>query len=467
MLRNLLLSILLFTALVTSAPIHAQQAGDGELHLSAGSTMTVHLTEAYASCPAGTRLKVKVSTSIDSRVNKTGDPVEGVLAASLSCNNQIILPAGTQVMGDFVEMAAPNASQSSSYGIELTYVAAKAGSRSIHAEMKSSQTSARNQPERAAVQKAGANKDREIAGTQSRRPAASPGPLFYLNLAASLAQGMSQQALANQAAKRGIDFYFDDGDAEWLHAMGATDALLNALRAARYNYVDYYSEKVKWQAEAARDEAVALSAGARRPEDPGIHWLLGIALQFQEKHADAMPEFRRAIVLKPDLSCAHRGLAESLIASGQKEEALSEARESVRLMPNGPGALMVLGYVLAQNGDSQGGIAELREAVRIAPDYFDTHYALASGLLAQKNTDEAIHEFQEAVRLNPVSEPSHFGLGRAQFAKPDYDAATFEFREALRLRPNDSNARTWLAGALYNGGQSEEAAAEAHTALLY
>lgn len=467
MLRNFLLSIILFSAAAMSAPVHAQQSSDGELHLSAGAIVTAHLTQAYASCPAGTHLKVKVSNSIDSRVNKTGDPVNAILAAPLSCNNQIILPAGTQIMGDFVELAAADSSQASSYGIELTYVAANVGSRSIHAVMESSQTSARNQSGRAAAPKAGAKNDGQFAGSQSRRPAASPGPLFYLTLAASLAQGMSQQTLANEAAERGIDFYFDDGDAEWLHAMGATDALLNALHRARYNYVDYASEKGKWQAEAARDEAIAQSAEARRPEDPGIHWLLGIALQFQQKQADSMPEFRQAIVLKPDLSCAHRGLAESLIESGQKEEALSEARESVRLLPNGPGAQMVLGYVLAQNGDPQGGIAALREAVRISPDYFITHYALADGLLLQKNTDEAIHEFREAVRLNPVSEPSHFGLGRALFAKPDYDAATFEFREALRLHPDDSNARTWLAGTLYNAGQSEEAAAEAHTALLY
>lgn len=296
---------------------------------------------------------------------------------------------------------------------------------------------------------------------------AQPSPVFWLDLDTALAQGKSSQTLAAEVTARGIDMYFDDGDAEYLRLLGASDQLLSALHSARFIFVDYPSAPAKWQTEAAKDEANVRAVELQRPNDPTLHWLIGVALQFEQKPSDAISELRKAVSLKPDLACAHGTLAELLLGSGQKQEALSEARESVRLMPNVPAPHLMLGDALAMNGDPQAGIAEQREAVRVAPDYYGAHYALASGLLDQKNTDEAVHEFREAVQLNPNWGFGHFGLGRALYEKRDYDGAVFEFKEAVRMYPRNATIHTWLAAALLSAGQFEEAAAEAHTTRLY
>ncbi len=452
-------SIILFSLISTSFPIYAQQAGPSELRFPAGTIIAFHLTEAYESCPAGTRLKVKISAAIDSRVNKTGDSVEGVLAVPLTCGNQTILPEATHVMGDFAKLGARNGSQTDSYGIALTFAEAKAGSRSFHAEMDSQQTFARKQPGKPAAQKAGITKDAGLAGNQSRRSA--PDPVSALFLEKSLTQAESPHALAVEVTQRGIAFYFSEAIAEFLRAFGATDEVLSALRKARVIYVD---SSGTLRTEPARYEADARSLEAKRPDDFATHLLLGSILQSEGKYPEAIQEVRRALVLKPDLGYAHLMLAIMLNNSGQRE---SEARDSVLRMPDAPEPHIILGLILNGNGDVQGGFAELREAVRISPDYFETHYVLAAKLADQKNSDDAIHEFRETLRLNSSFYPAHFQLGRALYAKPDYDGAAFEFREALRLRPGDVSAHTWLAAALLGAGQFEESAAEARTALLY
>lgn len=300
---------------------------------------------------------------------------------------------------------------------------------------------------------------------QPRTP--PPAPVFALTLATSLAKGVSSHELADEVTERGIDFYFDDSDREYLRLLGANDELLEALRRARFVFVDYRVSHFDWKDEGTRDEADGREAEAKRPDDPVIHWLVGEVLEYEQKTSDAIPELRKAIALKPDLACAHMSLALTLLASGDKQNALDEAREAVSLMPNTVGPLITVAQVLFQSGDLQGSIAELREAVQAAPDYYASHYELAGALLQQKNTDEAIHEYREAIQLNPNSEYCHFGLGRALFQKADYDGAAFELREAIRLNPRATYAHSGLAGTLLRAGHYEEAAAEARTALLY
>ena len=94
---------LLVACITTTTFIDAQQSEIGNLKISAGEIVIFHLVKTYESCPVGTVLRVKILAAIDSRVTKAGDPVHGVLARPLACNNQTILAAGAQVTGDFEE----------------------------------------------------------------------------------------------------------------------------------------------------------------------------------------------------------------------------------------------------------------------------------------------------------------------------------------------------------------------------
>jgi TonB family protein len=303
------------------------------------------------------------------------------------------------------------------------------------------------------------------AGGRSRP--STPNPVSVLSIIAALANGQSQQTLAAEAAERGVDQNFDDGDVEWLRMLGATDEFIYALRKAPFVFIDFDDDRARLRPEVARDESIARSVETQRPDDPVVHWSLGVVLLFQQKLTDAMLEFRKAIVLKPDLAWAHWGLANALLSSGDDQGALSEAREAVRLSPNAGETLSILGLALSQTGDVVGAIAELREAVRVAPDNDEYHYLLGGALFKQKNNDDAIHEIREAVRVNPSYGRYHYGLGQVLYEKQDFDGAAFEFKEAVRLHPGNATFHTWLAAALFSAEQFEKTAAEARTALMY
>jgi tetratricopeptide (TPR) repeat protein len=452
----LLRSIILLSFVSASACVYAQKAGDSELHVPAGTILTFHLTEAYESCPKETPVKVKVSTPIDSGVNKTGDAVEGALTAALTCNKQTILPAATHLLGDFVELAARSGSQTSSYAIEFTFVQAKTGNHSIHAEMHSQAAVARNQQGKLpAVQKAASKKD------------SGPAPLSAVKIATSLAKGESSRLLASEIKQRGIDFYCDEDDVEGFRILGATEEVLSEVRDARFIYVDYDADPSKWKAAYAQAESELRPLEAKHPDSPGAHMWLGMVLQLEGDNGQAILESRKAIALKPDLVYPHRTLAAALYASGKKDDAIAELQECIQLNPNAPGTHIVLGYFLSFTGNPQSALSEAREAVREAPNYFATHLVLGTVLQGQRNGDEAIPEFREALRLNPSSSKTHFELGMALFAKGHYDDAASEFLEASRLQPRSANNHVWLAGVLSRSGHFEESAAEARVALFY
>lgn len=297
--------------------------------------------------------------------------------------------------------------------------------------------------------------------------APTSGPFSTWMIVSAIASGKPLNELAGEIKQRGTDSYFDEGDVQCLQMLGASEEIFNALRTARYIWVDHSADPPKLKAELAQAEVEFQTLAANRPDAPALHFWLGWILRAEGKNVEAISELRKALALRSDIADAHRSLGEALYVSGKKEEAISELREGVRLHPNSSGPHYTLGDALYSSGDHQGGLAELREAVRVAPDYYDAHTKLGYLLLSEKSLDDAIREFREALRLNPKYEPSHTGLGWAFYAKHDYSASVVEYREAMHLNPRDADARTWLAAALYQTGQFEDSATEARVALLY
>ena len=83
---------------------------------------------------------------------------------------------------------------------------------------------------------------------------------------------------------------------------------------------------------------------------------------------EAIAEYREAIRIDPDYSCAHHNLGNALLKQGKLEEAIAECREAVRLGPDFACGHEALGCVLRQQGNLQEAIDEYREALRIKPD---------------------------------------------------------------------------------------------------
>ncbi|MHB1426376.1 MAG: serine/threonine protein kinase [Gemmataceae bacterium] len=92
------------------------------------------------------------------------------------------------------------------------------------------------------------------------------------------------------------------------------------------------------------------AAVALRPQSPGVHYNLGIALREKGQLDEGIAEYREAIRLKKDYAAAHSNLGVALREKGQLDEGIAEYREAIRLKKDLAEAHYNLGIALSEKG---------------------------------------------------------------------------------------------------------------------
>jgi tetratricopeptide (TPR) repeat protein/predicted Ser/Thr protein kinase len=214
--------------------------------------------------------------------------------------------------------------------------------------------------------------------------------------------------------------------------------------------------------EAVRFFSIAV---ALRPQSPGAHNNLGLALKDKGLLDEAAAEYREALRLTPGFAFAHNNLGVALRAKGLLDEAAAEYREAIRLKPDFAVAHSNLGNALHDEGRLDEAVAAHREAIRLQPGYAAAHYNLGKVLYDKGRLDEAAAEYREAIRLKPDFAFAHNDLGNALYDKGRLDEAVAEYREAIRVEPGSACDHYNLGNALYGKGRLDEAAAELREAI--
>jgi serine/threonine protein kinase/Flp pilus assembly protein TadD len=205
---------------------------------------------------------------------------------------------------------------------------------------------------------------------------------------------------------------------------------------------------------------------ALRPQSPGAHLNLGLALANKGDTDEAIGEYREAIRLKNDYAPAHNNLGGLLYDKGDIDGAIREYREAIGHKNNYADGHNGLGVALRNKGDVDGAIAEYREAIRLNKDLAEAHSNLGAALLEEQgDVDGAIAEFREAIGLNKDHAGIHRDLGNALRDKGDTEGALAEYREAIRLKPDYAEPHDNLAQVLANTGDADGAIAESREAL--
>jgi adenylate cyclase len=189
-----------------------------------------------------------------------------------------------------------------------------------------------------------------------------------------------------------------------------------------------------------------------------------------DDNARAQRFFQQAIDLDPTFAAAYCGLAwghtqaatvlqtYSLTEAQNSAEAL--ARRAIALYPAGAEGHSTLGFALWLRGDSEGAVAEARQALAISPNLAFAHAVLGSALIFSRHPREGIVAFQTAIRLDPhqsmlPSRLMHMAMG-FYFCR-EYETAAEVAKQAIRSNPDYPNTYRWLAAALGQIGQIEEA----------
>ena len=212
----------------------------------------------------------------------------------------------------------------------------------------------------------------------------------------------------------------------WMFLSGAqtaksqTDVRALALRAQ--------SEQQAGDLTAAeRDYKAALAA------DPGfaeLHMNLGLLYQLQNRQAEAMKEFERALKLQPKLAGANFFLGVDYCKSGEGAKAIPYLSAAAKEEPNHKEIWMWLASAdeLAQRAEARA--ATLQRALKLFPDDIDVQYEL--GTAYEKLGQAAVLEIQQK---NPPSFRAEELLGESYAASSEWPVAVLHFQNAIALAP--------------------------------
>jgi tetratricopeptide (TPR) repeat protein len=263
--------------------------------------------------------------------------------------------------------------------------------------------------------------------------------------------GFGDDSGAKLVEQRGIDFAPSEDFIQTLKAAGASEAFLNALRAAKppepasakkplnqvqvfallvgqvpshrvtmlvqergidFEPTDDYLQEVRLA--GGEDELVSALKGANvtKPAtvDPAAqarqvqmqqHVAHGAELAKKGQYAEAEQEYRAALLIDSQNDDLYVSLANVLSQQEKWDDAASAAREALRLNPNNDMAHSNLGVVLAGKGDIDGMITEEREALRLNPNNDMAHAALGAALEKKGDRRGALEEYRAAYTLDP------------------------------------------------------------------
>lgn len=219
---------------------------------------------------------------------------------------------------------------------------------------------------------------------------------------------------------------------------------------------------------------------------------LGVLLFFRNGYAEAIPHFRAALALHPDLpkiqallglaekrtgdaagaqkdlAASFAGLADQKIrlqaglelieiyqAAGQLSQAQSVAATLEESDPRNPQVLFVCHQLARQMMDQT-----LLSLMLAAPDSAEMHMVIAGESARQGDHTNAIANYRDAIRLNPMMAGAHFQLAEQLRTAPDpalNAQAEGEYRAALRANEFDEPSWRQLAGVLAAKGDTKAA----------
>jgi serine/threonine-protein kinase len=268
-----------------------------------------------------------------------------------------------------------------------------------------------------------------------------------------------------------------------------------AARGQRRNMGLGLSSALARAGRATQGEEVLQDLVRQQPDNPAMHFYLGVNLSLQRKHRQAEAAYRRAIDLKPHFPEAYNNLGNALneqrkyseaeaasrvsidlqpylaqayctlgiSLSGQQKYAQAEPayRKAIDLEPNFPEAFTNLGNALSDLRRYAEAEAAHRKAIGLKPDLVQAYSNLGTTLFRQMRYAEAESVHRKAIDLAPDYAEAHSNLGNALMAQRKYGEAEAAHRKAIGLRPDLAAAHQNLATALY----LERKHAEAETAF--
>ena len=217
--------------------------------------------------------------------------------------------------------------------------------------------------------------------------------------------------------------------------------------------------------DAKRAEKLLREVLALLPDDPIVHYRLGVASRVQHRAAEAIVHFEQALEKNPKLVEPLDQIVAILVSENKVPQARERVGRQVAMNPQDPRLLNLLGRVLVQSRNFSEAEATYKKAIALDGALLLTYANLGALYAQQGRVGEAIREFETIAAKNPRQLSALTILGMLHEQRKDYPRATAKYEEALRVDAKFAPAANNLAWILIeNGGDKERALAYAETA---
>jgi tetratricopeptide (TPR) repeat protein len=208
----------------------------------------------------------------------------------------------------------------------------------------------------------------------------------------------------------------------------AASSLLQHLETRFPNDADVLYTSAKLHMRAFNDVTFAMFE--RVPASYRVHELSAEIFEVQNRHSDAVAEYRKAIALNPNAPELHFHLGRAILLQSHSREALQEAS------------------------------AEFRSELKVSPEDSASEFQLGQIAQAQGNTADAKTHFERAVSLSPTFVQALIALGKIHLQNKQYQQAVSALTRATQLQPGNESAHYALLTVYRDSGHMDKAKAE-------
>ena len=158
-------------------------------------------------------------------------------------------------------------------------------------------------------------------------------------------------------------------------------------------------------------------------------------MQDLQKVDEAIANYRKALVLQPDLAEAHNNLGSALVSQGRVDEALASYKNAVASRPDYAEAHSNLGLAYQELGKLNDALSSFEEALRITQDTAEIHYKHGNVLHKLGRQNEAMVSYRRALDLQPNYAEAHNNLGVLFWEIGLFQKALKSYHSALQIQP--------------------------------
>lgn len=214
----------------------------------------------------------------------------------------------------------------------------------------------------------------------------------------------------------------------------------------------------------AEAEAVWKSVLSREPNNYQVCAHIGLLEARQEHYKLAIPYYRKALNLNPNMPAVKLDLGLSLFKAGDLRGAIQTFEPLIKSESRGSSEQIRLATLIGLAhfglGDFAAAVPYLKQAADADPKNLPLRMTLAQSCLSSKQYECVLHVYREILAINPDSAEADVLAGQAYDELKNDGGALEEFQAAVKADPKLPNVHFGYGYLLWKGQKLDQAAEE-------